>query len=66
MVVAAFAHVTALLALPAFWLARPLLKELFAGARGPQLIPVLAGTGRLELVYAALLTLGFALSRVIG
>jgi 1,4-dihydroxy-2-naphthoate octaprenyltransferase len=62
-IVAAFAHVTALLALLSFVLARPLLQVLFSGARGPELIPVLAGTGRLELVYAALLTLGLALSR---
>ena len=62
-VVAAFAHVTALLALPAFWLARPLLKAVRSGARGRDLVPVLAGTGRLELVYAVLLTAGFALSR---
>jgi 1,4-dihydroxy-2-naphthoate octaprenyltransferase len=62
-IVAAFAHVTALLALLSFVLARPLLRVVFSGARGPELIPVLAGTGRLELVYAALLTLGLALSR---
>ena len=61
--VAAFAHVTALLALAAFWLARPLLKTVTGGARGRDLVPVLAGTGRLELVYAVLLTAGFALSR---
>jgi 1,4-dihydroxy-2-naphthoate polyprenyltransferase len=62
-VVAAFAHVTALLALASFWLARPLLKAVTGGARGRDLVPVLAGTGRLELVYAVLLTVGFALSR---
>jgi 1,4-dihydroxy-2-naphthoate octaprenyltransferase len=62
-VVAAFAHVTALLALAAFWLARPPLKAVTGGARGRDLVPVLAGTGRLELVYAVLLTAGFALSR---
>src|SRR6185295_17387321 len=65
-VVAAFAHVTALLALPAFWFARPLLQTVTGGARGRDLVPVLAGTGRLELVYAVLLTLGFALSRAFG
>ena len=55
-VVAAFAHVTALLALAAFWFARPLLQAVTGGARGRDLVPVLAGTGRLELVYAVLLT----------
>jgi 1,4-dihydroxy-2-naphthoate octaprenyltransferase len=34
----------------------------WGGAQGRDLIPVLAGTGRFELVYAALLALGLTLS----
>jgi 1,4-dihydroxy-2-naphthoate octaprenyltransferase len=32
------------------------------GAKGAELIPVLAETGRVQLVYGALLALGLALS----
>ncbi|GAA1253239.1 1,4-dihydroxy-2-naphthoate polyprenyltransferase [Oryzihumus leptocrescens] len=53
---------TALLALASFALAVPLLRRVWGGAQGRDLIPVLAGTGRFELVYAALLALGLTLS----
>lgn len=49
----------ALLALPA---AVPAVRRIDAGARGPQLIAVLGQTGRLQLVFGALLTLGLAVS----
>lgn len=39
---------------------KPVLKVL-QGARGPDLIPVLAATGKLQLAFGALLTLGLAL-----
>ena len=51
-----------LLALAAAPLAVPPLRAVAAGARGLGLLPVLAGTGRLQLAYGALLTLGLALS----
>jgi 1,4-dihydroxy-2-naphthoate octaprenyltransferase len=47
-----------LLALP---LAVPPVRRVLAGAAGRDLIPVLAGTGRLQLVVGALLALGLAL-----
>ena len=50
----------ALLALP---LALPPVRQVRAGATGRDLVPVLAGTGRLQLVYAVLLTLGLVLGR---
>ena len=34
---------------------------MLGGARGPALIPVLGGTGRLQLAYGALATAGLAL-----
>ncbi len=37
------------------------VRQVIGGARGPALIAVLGGTARLEIVYAALLGLGFAL-----
>jgi len=49
----------ALLALPAA--ARP-VRTVTGGAAGPALIPVLRDTGRLQLAYAALLTLGLVLA----
>ncbi|MEJ5944298.1 1,4-dihydroxy-2-naphthoate polyprenyltransferase [Pseudokineococcus basanitobsidens] len=49
----------ALLALP---LALPLARTVAGRAAGRALVPVLAGTGRLELVHAALLALGLALA----
>ena len=60
--VAALSGWTALLALPAFALAVPLVRTVWGNAKGRELIPVLAGTGRFELVYAALLALGLTLS----
>jgi 1,4-dihydroxy-2-naphthoate octaprenyltransferase len=52
----------ALLALLSAPLAAPLLQRVRAGVTGRELVPVLAGTGRLQLVYAALLALGLALA----
>jgi 1,4-dihydroxy-2-naphthoate octaprenyltransferase len=51
-------HRTALVALLSFVLAVPLLRRVIGGAEGQELVPVLAGTGRFELLYAALLALG--------
>ena len=50
-----------LLALASAGLALGPLRALRSGATGPALIPVLAGTGKLQLGYAVLLTLGLAL-----
>ncbi|MBM9475774.1 1,4-dihydroxy-2-naphthoate polyprenyltransferase [Nakamurella flavida] len=50
----------ALLALPLAW---PPVRTVLRGGRGRDLIVVLGATGRLEIVYAALLTLGLVLSR---
>ncbi len=64
-VLAALAHVWALLALLALPLAWPPLRAVRSAGQGRDLIPVLSGTGRLELVYAVLLALGlFLASRV--
>lgn len=49
----------ALLALP---LAVPPIRTVTGGATGPALIPVLRDTGRLQLAYAVLLTLGLFLA----
>jgi len=51
-------HRTALIALLSFVLAFPLLRRVLGGALGKDLVPVLSGTSRFELVYAALLALG--------
>ncbi|RZS79039.1 1,4-dihydroxy-2-naphthoate prenyltransferase [Motilibacter rhizosphaerae] len=51
----------ALLALLALPLAAAPVRVVRSGARGRDLIPVLAGTGRLQLAYGALLGLGLAL-----
>jgi len=51
-------HPTALIALLSFALAVPLLWRVLRGALGKNLVPVLSGTGRFELVYGALLALG--------
>ncbi|MCW2679097.1 MAG: 1,4-dihydroxy-2-naphthoateoctaprenyltransferase [Frankiales bacterium] len=51
----------ALLALIALPLARGPLERVRRGVTGGELIPVLAGTGRLQLAYAVLLTAGLAL-----
>ncbi|MBA3489592.1 MAG: 1,4-dihydroxy-2-naphthoate polyprenyltransferase [Longispora sp.] len=60
-VVIAFSTPWALLALLSAPLAYPLVQPVMTGAVGRDLIPVLAGTGRLELVYAILLGLGMVL-----
>jgi len=65
-VVAGIIHLTALVALLAFVLAYPLLGRVLRGATGADLVPVLSGTGRFELVYAALLALGLGASRHVG
>jgi len=51
---------SALVALPSSVLALPLLRVLRQGATGRDLIPVLAGTGRFQLVWSVLLALGIA------
>ncbi len=65
-VVAGIIHLTALVALVSFVLAYPLLARVLRGATGADLVPVLSGTGRFELVYAALLAFGLGASRYIG
>ncbi|MFN8099338.1 MAG: 1,4-dihydroxy-2-naphthoate polyprenyltransferase [Dermatophilaceae bacterium] len=70
LVVAAFAlaayaarsTVWALLALVALPLAALEIRRVVGGARGRDLIPVLAGTGQTQLAYAVLLATGFALA----
>ena len=59
-------HPTALVALLAFALAHPLVRRVLRGAIGPELVPVLSGTGRFELVYATLLALGSGAARHLG
>lgn len=59
-VVLAFAVPTSLLALLAAPLAWHPLRRLLGGASGAELIPVLAGTGKLQLAYGVLLGLGLA------
>ncbi len=53
---------SALLALLSYVLALPLLRVLRRGATGRDLIPVLAGTGRFQLVWSVLLAAGVAAS----
>jgi len=50
------------LALGALVLAQKPVGRVLQGARGRDLIPVLAGTGRVQLAYGVLLALGFALN----
>lgn len=52
----------ALLAMGAVLAAISPVRTVLGGASGPDLIPVLAGTGRLQLLYGLLLTGGLALS----
>jgi 1,4-dihydroxy-2-naphthoate octaprenyltransferase len=47
-----------LIALLSFVMAFPLVRRVLRGAMGRDLVPVLSGTGRFELVYAALFALG--------
>jgi len=42
------------------------LRRVLGGALGKDLIPVLSGTGRLELVYGALLAIGLAAAPHLG
>jgi 1,4-dihydroxy-2-naphthoate polyprenyltransferase len=63
LVVIAFARPLALLALAALPLALPPLRAVRAGAAGPALIGALGQTGRLQLVFGALLTIGLAVAR---
>jgi 1,4-dihydroxy-2-naphthoate octaprenyltransferase len=51
----------ALLTLAALPLARSPVQEVRAGAAGPALIGALGQTGRLQLAFGALLTLGLAI-----
>ncbi len=59
-------HPWCLLGLLAIPLALGPVRQVLAGARGPALISVLGATGRLELVYAVLLTVGLILTPVAG
>jgi 1,4-dihydroxy-2-naphthoate polyprenyltransferase len=64
--VAGAIHATALLALLSFILAIPLLRRVLGGALGRDLVPVLSGTGRFELVYGVLLAIGLAAAPRLG
>ena len=44
-------------------LALPPVQKIRAGAHGPDLITVLAATGRLQMAYGVLIALGLVLSR---
>jgi 1,4-dihydroxy-2-naphthoate octaprenyltransferase len=57
---------TAFIALLSFALAFPLLRRVLGGALGKDLVPVLSGTGRFELVYAALMALGLGAAPHLG
>ena len=59
-------HRSALIALLSFVLAVPLLRRVGGGARGKDLVPVLSGTGRFELVYGVLLGVGLAAAPHLG
>ena len=52
----------AILALAAIPLARPAVLAVLRGDRGPALIPVLVATGRVQLIFGALLALGLVIS----
>lgn len=56
-------HPVALVGLAAFALAARPAAAIRAGATGPDLVPVLAATGRLQLAYGVLVALGLALTR---
>jgi 1,4-dihydroxy-2-naphthoate octaprenyltransferase len=56
------AHPVTLIALATVPVAVRLARTVLGGASGRDLIPVLAGTGRAELVYAALFAVGLAVS----
>jgi len=59
-VLAGSIHPSAFIALLSFVLAIPLLRRVLGGALGRDLVPVLSGTGRFELVYGVLLAVGLA------
>jgi 1,4-dihydroxy-2-naphthoate octaprenyltransferase len=65
-VVVGIIHPTALVALLSFVLAYPLVRRVLRGATGTDLVPVLSGTGRFQLVYAALLALGLGAAHHLG
>ena len=65
-VVAGSIHLTALVALLSFVLTFPLARRVLRGATGADLVPVLSGTGRFELVYATLLALGLGAAHHLG
>lgn len=56
-------HPVALVGLAAFVLAWRPAATIRSGASGPDLVPVLAATGRLQLAYGLLFGLGIALTR---
>jgi len=58
--VAGASHRSALVAVLSFILAVPLLRRVLGGAGGKDLVPVLSGTGRFELVYGVMLAIGLA------
>lgn len=60
--VAGLSEIGAALAFAAIPFARKPVEQVLGGATGPALIPVLGGTGRVQLVFGAFLTLGLALS----
>jgi 1,4-dihydroxy-2-naphthoate octaprenyltransferase len=60
--VIALARPLALLALATFPLALPPLRAVRAGAQGPALIGALGQTGRLQLAFGVLLTIGLAVT----
>lgn len=53
-------RIVAAIALPAIIFANRPVTKVLAGASGPDLIPVLGATGRVQLVFGALLTVGLA------
>ena len=59
-------HPIALIALLAFVRAFPWVRRVMGKAAGRDLVPVLSGTGRFELVYAALLALGVGAAQHLG
>ncbi|MEO6142738.1 MAG: 1,4-dihydroxy-2-naphthoate polyprenyltransferase [Dermatophilaceae bacterium] len=64
--VAGVIHPSALVTLLSFALAFPLVRRVLRGAIGRDLVPVLSGTGRFELVYATLLAFGLGAAHHLG
>ena len=60
--VASRIEIGAIVAFAAVPFARKPVEQVLGGATGPALIPVLGATGRIQMVFGALLTLGLALS----